>query len=546
MEKLTLEELIRKNEKEETTPQRVYNTIKAAGITKSIRGIREVKEELLKALFKASYLSSRGYIPIVLLMGPSGSGKSDIIESIRKTVNMVEGIGADMIAKPIYTLSIEGKECPYREDPYNMLRTAFPFEYNLKIPASENVRKNGPETCSTCFDRLHKLVVDDTGRVDKESDLFRIVTPTFSKNATIKLNTENLAEKFVRIAKNANRGILIITADKSELDQIPKETYQFLINLYDNDVSDEKGNRIPLDMLVIIHGNEGFLEEAKKKMNESRPLLERIITVKVRRNLSKSEEEKIYKQFNLPLGKTFPGAMGYLSLFNSLSRVGHDVRTTYKQKLDDVIELLDMYDSDKLNLSGVPNISDSLRRFIIGSNLKPEDTVKSLIMSHDGGYISGWSDGVSPRKVIDLLKSKDSEEFSYSDFSRFMKENNANINDVVLYVSSQIIADIRSKIDFSILSFLMKNETEPGFEYYKKRAEEFLAVDLHPDKLRDKEYLDKLNNDIDKLKRYIDIDKLKTISVKYAEKTASLSAPSSIDLVFSIPYLSGHRISFFL
>ena len=101
------------------------------------------------------------------------------------------------------------------------------------------------------------------------------------------------SDNFYKIANNANRGILLITADRTDiLSGVSKRTYQFLSNLYDNNLTDLEGNRLPLDMLGVIHGNEQFFSAGNdEKDTFSEPLRERLIRVDIRRNLSFSEED---------------------------------------------------------------------------------------------------------------------------------------------------------------------------------------------------------------------------------------------------------------
>ena len=459
-----LEKLL--NEREETTAERVRKAVlEDENRFEDVYGIRDVKENLMNALEQASLISRQGYVPIILLRGPSGSGKTELINSVVRSYKRYS------VENRIFTLKIHGLKCPYNENPYNIYRTILPI--TLKIDRDRLTNAKRPEICQQCERNLETSLEENT---DKEKNADNIeLEAIFPQSAVAEFGDNVLSPTFINIVKNSNRAILTISADKSRIEEINPKAFQILNNIYDNNLSDTLGNRIPLDSLIIIHSNEAFTELSDDDTTELRPLMERIIRVDVRRNLSYSEEEKIAGLLGLPFKRIVPHGLEYISKFNVLSRL-HTEKGIQADNIDNVLDLLDYYDSS--NLSKLEKaMTESMSRFLSGINPnykaydsidnKDEsrflkDTAKQFILN-ESGYLSGWSDGVSPRSINDILvfnysTSKPKDSLSFSDIENYITRNEPNVVDgkggvVKNYIDHKIVNDVSFGIEYALLYY---------------------------------------------------------------------------------------------
>ena len=506
MDSSGLERLVEKEE--ETTTDRVRRSILASEQQfDGIYGIRDVKENLMDALERASFISKQGYIPIILLIGPSGSGKTEIINSmIRSYKNYTK-------TDRMFTLNINGVKCPYNENPYNLYRSILP----VSIPGSAGgaiLNKKRPEICYTCEQNLEK----SDGKEIKLDGIFPQSSITEFGDNVLSLN-------FINVIKNSNRSILTISADKSRFENINPKVFQFMNNIYDNNLSDMAGNRIPLDSLIIMHSNESFMELPDEAKRESRPLLERIIRVNVRRNLSYSAEEKMAQELNIPVLKTIPHALGYMAKFNVLSRVDLSGTGSETDELENILELLDYYDSSRLG-ELERNMTRSMSNFL--SKLLPDygyyisdkdkvenrylkDAAKSLIV-YGNEYKSGWTTGVSPRSITDILdfnysSNKAKDYISFSDIARYINNNLDRLNedkadDIKNYIDKLVVDNVGSDVGYAILSFYYG-------EHFKDYTNAITAYsNLLINNKQDEEFKDQ-NGYLSEASRYFDVEGLK-------------------------------------
>ncbi len=488
MRGLGLERLIEEKSEQTTVDRILKSLLSREKKFENIHGIRDVKEELMNALERAAFISRQGYTPIILLRGPSGSGKTEIIDYIVRTYKEYSK------TNDIFTLKINDITCPYKENPYNLYRSILPISLSNDFRDKITNRKR-PQLCSVCEDNINKSKDEDSIVLEK----------VFPQSSTIELDNNLLSYRFMNIVKNSNRSILTISADRSKIENIDSEVFQLINNMYDNNLSDDKGNRIPLDMLVIIHSNESFTDYDEDIGNELTPLLDRIILVNVRRNLSYSEEEKITKDFNLPISKMIPNALRYISKFNVLSRIHFDkqVDSTDFDKLDNILELLDYYDSYRLKELEM-KMTQSMSNFI--GKLLPNysqyisdtgqieskyliDAARKLIFSDrsdemDKGiideYKSGWTDGVSPRAISDIInfnytRNRRKDYILFSDIARYINYNIDKLSDesaagISNYIDHIIVNDIKFDIDYAILSYYygdhFKEYTDAIMDYF--------------------------------------------------------------------------------
>lgn len=555
-------------EEEKTTSEIVSDTLSVSNLSHGIRGLREVKQELVDVVTKAAFLSKQGYIPMVLLIGPSGSGKTAFVEAIKRLYyNRIK------TEEKIYTLEINGKTCLYKENAYNLMRSSLPFSTkNAKFWSF----RRGPELCAFCMTNLEKLV---SQKMDAEAFPIGGVkfVQTFPQTATMQMNDEYMPDKFYNIAKNANRGLLLISADKSKLSSVSPRTYQFLVNLYDNTLSDMSGNRVPLDMLVVLNSNEEFFEAlgskhtAETQESGSKPLKERLLVVRVRRNLSYSEEENIYKGLKLPINRTFPNALMYLAKANVLSRINLDSFKTKRERLadstrssmqfptavhlqekigdpsvdriDKVLTLLDMYETGSLRDN--KKMTNALLNSLEEGD--PYENIKN-ILKPDREYESGWETGLSSRMVTNQLCTREAGSFNFSDLNNYLSENAENgITDVKhSYLGKLITADVMSKMDYGILAYNFRSYSNDPEKLKKslKLLEEYLDFLAREElnKAEDRKFNDP-ESIIPTLSDYIDISALKNNYNKYKERYAPIESDFKTDFMQLMEFIYRHDSS---
>jgi energy-coupling factor transporter ATP-binding protein EcfA2 len=470
-----LEKLAQK--KEETTAETIERSIKVYSqksngkILPDLLGVKEVKENLMAAFEQAVYVSKQGYVPILLLIGPSGSGKTELINSVIRTYKR------HCRQNPPLTLKIDGSRCPYNENPYNLYRSVLSDRLAEVIKTGETMASNlkRPEICSQCESRLEKTLVT-ADKIELE--------PLLPQSSVVELGENVLTPFFINILKNANRSILTISADKTKVEHINPKAFQLLSNLYDNNITDTVGNHIPIDGLIIIHSNEGFMRTMSDDAEaESRPLLERIIRVEMRRNLSYSEEKRLAENFGLPFVKKIPNALEYISKFNVLSRIDSQIINEFPEDLDEVLELLNYYDSSKLD-ELEKNVTQSMSKFL--EKLVPsynaylskeghnkfayyELATKKIIFDEDGKYKSGWTEGVSSRSISTLVDfnhnfSGVKNYLSFSNVRDYVLnlENKIDSGDTVeiikSYIEKEVVDAVTADVDYAILSFYFREK----------------------------------------------------------------------------------------
>ncbi|MEM4097445.1 MAG: hypothetical protein QXS81_02010 [Candidatus Micrarchaeaceae archaeon] len=503
---------------EESTAERVKNSVDSEDAFSEIYGIRDVKESLKSGLEEAAAISKQGYIPIILLTGPSGSGKTEMINGLIRAYKRYT------IKNEIFTLDINGEKCPYNENPYNLYRSILPIEQG-KTDAIKLMNHKRPEMCKKCEDNLEGIITDD-GKLDREKIKLKRIFP---RPSMVELGDKLLVPDFVNVIVNSNRSILVISADKSKIEDMNTKVFQVLNNIYDNNFSDSKGNWIPLDCLIIIHSNETFMEISDEVKAELNPLLERIISVKFRRNLSYSEEMKLAESYKQMIKKQVPHFWEYIAKLNVLSRVSYDeIERADKSKLDNIIELLDYYDSPRINelqREMTQSMSDFLNSLLPDYNSYTSDrdrkesryiknATRKIIFDSEGGYSSGWTYGISSRAMGGILNfdnytNKRKDSLLLSDVARYLNRNMEKIGKEVYnilrnYIDSVATTDARFEVEYALLSFYFGDR----FKDYTRRISEYADYLISADKndsFKDAEgYLLEAS-------RYFDVDELGSI-----------------------------------
>ncbi len=503
-------------------------------LDKNIVGLQEVKENIKKALFKAKFSAGLGYVPILVLTGPAGSGKTEIINAL--VDSYYEAVSK---AGGIYALSTNGTRCVYKENPYNVLRLKTllrPEDFGIN---KKTISKRRPTICDLCAEAINTAV-------EGHKDLHKLLgverfLPDISSN--IELGDKRLQERLYQILSKANRGILILSADKSSIENIPEIYYQLLINLYDNMLSDKNGGNVPLDMLIIVHGNENFINNTTDyidsdetgKQDPSRPLKERMLQVQVRRVLSYSEEEKLYKMINLPFRNMAKNSLKYLSTFSILSRIMWQEDYSDINYMHYVLDALDIYDSGRLGSMDFSTIPKGLSDYLAKASKdkrRVKDTVLSFMIDGDS-YISGWSEGMSFRNITSLLKDSEKSDLKYTDIFSFINSNKKVFDDddrfqsTKEYIIKMVLSDINADMDSALFSFFAQKNSvdyQTIISAFEKRLDHMLVEEKEL-KLSSEE-----SNAITKLAEYVNLDSLEQYAQSYKDDKAISSEKFSIKL----------------
>ncbi len=526
MDRKGLQSLV--GEKEKSTVERIKESVKSEESLSDIHGITDVKENLMSALDKASFISRQGYTPLLLLIGPSGSGKTEIINSL------VRGYKKYSISKDIFTLCIEGKKCKYNENPYNLYRSVLPLK-ELNNGSDNAMNNKRPELCYQCESNLEKIIKN--GEIEQSKIELEKVFP---KSSTVEFGDSFLLPSFINVIMNSNRSILTISADKSKIEEINPKVFQLLNNIYDNNFSDNSGNKVPLDSLIIMHSNESFMELNEDRKRESRPLLERIIRVDVRRNLSYSEEIKVAKESNIPIEKAVPNFLEYISKLNILSRLTfEDLHGKENEFIDNTLELLDFYDSNRLKeleRKTTESMSNFLGDLLPGytpytSEIDSEkskylkDAARLFIFDskNQSAYKSGWTAGISPRaisSILDLNSSSDklTKYLSFSDVVDYFNKNEEKISEQIRqpikeYIDSVVTNDVKFEISSALLSFYFGEHFNDYTETITRYVNSIISINQGKDFRDTNEYLSEASRyfDLDVLKNQIDSFKSKVV-----------------------------------
>jgi len=436
-----------------------------------INGLLEVLNNLVNSLYQAKTLTEQNKIPLVTLIGPTGSGKTTLGDSLEK------GLVNYLQSKPAYYLVIKDGDkrfpCPYFEEPINVLATN-----NIVIPNSlrrEYIIKDSAELCPHCSSLLNELFTKKvtgennyTGWMQVFDDLLeaRRLTP---RSASLELTDKDFKKKFPLVVRNANRGLLHISIDDTNIREIPQINYQLLLKLADKQVVLNDGRVFKPDLTVLLYSNESILMDlavpdniTMKDFESPRymPLLDRMLPVFVRRNLSYTCEEDIYKRANLPFDHFWPHSLSSIARFSVSTRIGNEEEDTET----DLARLLELYDKfEKMQVIQ----SDDLK-FI----------KQRLNLEFDEPPVDGWSSGLSTRKanseLIYLSKNNKRTCLTPLIVDEFLTmhedEFEDNINLIKKHNNNKML------IDLTVGYLSMLNEKKGGLKYLENEFSEFYSL----------------------------------------------------------------------
>lgn len=280
--------------------------------------------------FKAAALQGEEARQVLYLVGPVGSGKSSIMESLKKALEM---------STPIYAL----KGCPMREEPLHLV----PKHLRKQFEDMLNVQIEG-DLCPVC---RHRLKTEYNG----EYQNFLVESVDFSIRSRKGIGVVPPVDP-----NNQDASVLIGSIDISKLDLYSEDDARVLslngafnvgnrglvefIEVFKNEVeylhtmitatqeksipAPGKASMIYFDGIILAHSNESEWNKFKAD-HTNEAILDRIVKVDVPYCLELEEEVKIY---NKMLGKSkfdvhiAPHTVEIGAMFAILSRLGESAK----------------------------------------------------------------------------------------------------------------------------------------------------------------------------------------------------------------------------
>ena len=348
-----------------------------------IMGLTDILNSIIGCFETASRVKKRGQLPVILVCGPPGSGKTEIGRCLD------EHLIDDLIESPKYSLVLfdEEKEyeCKFKEDPIHILTSHLAMTpKNIRDQFKKDI--NG-ELCPLClkdYQRISRNFFQDIDLKNIEVKDYLQILDKFVK--VVKLTPQIasgdlLSPKFETSLKqkivNANRGIMHFDLNDSRFSDVPENNYQSILRMTDGRMVLQDGLSFDVDLVVLMYSNWEPTDISKGAFKD------RLIPLYVRRALSLKTEKHIYSLFEFPFKHKAPHSidttahMAVGSRFKSISHVAG---------FEKLIRLYDLYESKS------PLLNDNEKKEIDaklglekGQNKVPED---------------GWSEGVSARTVI--------------------------------------------------------------------------------------------------------------------------------------------------
>jgi len=408
-------------------------------------GMERTLEKIVR-YFHSAAMGGEESRQVLYLMGPVGSGKSSLVERLKRGLEDTD---------PIYT--IEG--CPIQEDPLHLiprhLRHAFEEMLGAKIEG---------DLCPIC---RYRLMNEYGGKYESAP----IKTLTFSKRARRGIGVVPPVDP-----NNQDTSVLIGSEDISKLDRYSEGDPRVLelngafnvgnrgmvefIEVFKNETeylhtmitaTQEKFVPAPgrhgtiyVDTVIVAHSNEAEWQKFKAD-HTNEAILDRIVVVKVPYNLRLSEEVKIYKKF---LGRSkfnaqiAPHTLEIASMFAILSRLqptskcdlmtklklynGEEVVEKGKTKKIDVTELRE--DAKREGMTGISTrfimkaLDNALSDNVEGNCINPINVREALInMTKEADlpddtrkqYLEFLQD-VLHKEYLELLEKEITKAFVYS------------------------------------------------------------------------------------------------------------------------------------
>lgn len=355
--------------------RRIYgnDTIKKYNFFKDdFFGIDKTLMKIVRYFHSASMMGEESR-QVIYLVGPVGAGKSSLVESIKRVLELSE---------PIYFLG----GCPIREEPLHLV----PKHLRAEFESILNVKIEG-DLCPVCRYRLKN-------EFDGEYERFPVKTMDFSIRSRKGIGVVPPVDP-----NNQDTSVLIGSVDISKIDLYAEDDPRVLslngafnvgnrgivefIEVFKNETeylhtmitatqekhvpSPGKGSMIYFDGVILAHSNEAEWNKFKSD-HTNEAILDRIVKIEVPYCLELNEELKIYKKI---LGKSkfnahiAPHTIEIASMFAILSRLAPSSKVDFLTKLKiyngeeivekgmtrkiDILELKDEAQSSREGMSGI-------------------------------------------------------------------------------------------------------------------------------------------------------------------------------------------------
>lgn len=461
-------EIVKKRpEVAQTAHSRVYNMIKASGITdengekmysffgEEIFGLEDAIEKLVEEYFHPAAKRLDVRKRILLLMGPVSGGKSTIVTILKR--------GLENYSKTDEGAVYAIKGCQMHEDPLHLipvhLRDDFFKEYGIRIEGSLSPlnrmrleKEYGGRIEDVMVERIffsedRRVGIGTFSPSDPKSQDIADLTGSidFSTIAEYGSESDPRAYRFDGELNKANRGMM-------EFQEMLKSDEKFLWLLLSlTQEGNFKAGRFALisaDELIVAHTNEAeYRSFIADKKNEA--LQSRMIVMPIPYNLRVSQEERIYKKMikesDMAHVHIAPHALRVAAIFSILTRL----KASKKQGVDQ-LKKMRLYDGENVEGFNKVNVAELKNEF-------PNEGM----------------DGIDPRYVINRISSaiirKDVPAINALDVLRSLKDGldqHASISDEERESYLNYISVARKEYDE-----IAKQEVQKAFVYsYEESA----------------------------------------------------------------------------
>lgn len=402
---------------------------------------------------------------VLYMVGPVGSGKSSLMESLKKALEQ---------HPPIFVL----KDCPMREEPLHLIPKHLRDEFSQIL----GVNIEG-DLCPVC---RYRLIHEYQG----EYENFRVVTTDFSIRSR-----KGIAVVPPVDPNNQDTSVLVGSVDISKMDLYPEDDPRVLslngafnagnrglvefIEIFKNDVeylhtiltatqeksipSPGKNSMIYFDGIILAHSNESEWNKFKSD-HTNEAILDRIVKIEVPYCLELDEEVKIYqkilKRSNFK-AHIAPHTIEMASIFAIISRL------TPSSKVD-IISKMHLYNGEEvLQKDATQRVDIRELREEAGREGFEGISTRFIMKAIDNALSESEHDCINPIILLDsLAKSVKASDFGEEEKKKLM----TYLQDVVRKEYNRILEKEVTK------AFIhgYREQAEALFNNYLDHAEAFV------------------------------------------------------------------------
>ncbi|MDD3364173.1 MAG: serine protein kinase, partial [Syntrophomonas sp.] len=444
-------------------------------------GIDKTIMELVR-YFHSAAMHGEESRQVLYLVGPVGSGKSSLMESLKRALEL---------QPPIFVL----KDCPMREDPLHLI----PKHLRAEFAQILGVNIEG-DLCPIC---RYRLIHEYKG----EYENFKVVTSNFSIRSR-----KGIAVVPPVDPNNQDTSVLVGSVDISKMDLYPEDDPRVLslngafnagnrglvefIEIFKNDVeylhtiltatqeksipSPGKNSMIYFDGIILAHSNESEWNKFKSD-HTNEAILDRIVKIEVPYCMELNEEVKIYqkilKKSNFK-AHIAPHTIEMASIFAIISRL------TPSSKVD-IISKMHIYNGEEvLQKDATQRIDIKELREEAGREGFLGISTRFIMKAIDNALSESEHDCINPIILLEsIIKSVRASDFGEEEKKRLL----GFLQDVVKKEYNRILEKEVTK------AFIhgFKEQAETLFNNYLDHAEAF----VNKVKLKDKNTGEELDPD---------------------------------------------------